>query len=79
MTLNFAVVAAFLAAVLLHTSWDALGSITSRLSITWVGFEFAGLIIVGAVSLALLIWRMRKAGLRHPSHFSGTPQNAKQN
>ena len=76
MTLNFAVAAAFLAAVFLHASWDALGSLTSRLSITWVGFEFFGLMAVGAVSLALLIWRMRKAGLRHPSHFSGTPQKA---
>lgn len=71
MTLNFAVLAAFLAAVLLHTSWDTMGSLTSRLSIAWVGFEFAGLAVVSAVSLGLLIWRMRKAGLRHPSHFSG--------
>jgi RsiW-degrading membrane proteinase PrsW (M82 family) len=77
-TLNLAMVAAFLAAVLLHASWDAFGSLTSRLSITWVGFEFLGLIVVGAVSLVLLIWRMRKAGLRHPAHYSGTPQNATQ-
>jgi len=31
---------------------------------------------VGLVSLALLIWRMRLAGLRHPSHYAegaGTP------
>jgi len=79
MTLNWAVVAAFLAAVLLHVSWDALGSLTNRLSITWVGFEFAGLAVVGAASLALLIWRMRKVELRHPSHFSGSPQNVNQN
>jgi protease PrsW len=78
-TFNLAVMAAFLAAVLLHTSWDTFGSLTSRLSITWVGFEFFGLIVVGAVSLALLVWRMRRAGLRHPSHYSGTPQKVKQN
>lgn len=75
MTLSFAVVAAFLAAVLLHASWDTVGSLTSRSSIGWVGIELLGLIVVGAVSLALLIWRMRRAGLRHPSHYSGAPQN----
>ncbi|MDM7999549.1 MAG: PrsW family glutamic-type intramembrane protease [Dehalococcoidia bacterium] len=71
MTLNLAVAAAFLTAVLLHTSWDTLGSLTSRLSITWVGFDFAGLAVVGTLSLALLIWRMRKAGVRHPLHAHG--------
>jgi RsiW-degrading membrane proteinase PrsW (M82 family) len=77
MTLNLAVVAAFLAAVLLHTSWNTATSLTSRSSIGWVGIELLGLVAVGAVSLALLIWRMRKAGLRHPSHFSGTLHNVK--
>lgn len=71
-TLNWSVVSAFLAAVLLHTAWDILGSLTGRTSIRWVGIEFIGLIAVGLVSLVLLIRRMREAGLRHPSHFSGT-------
>jgi RsiW-degrading membrane proteinase PrsW (M82 family) len=59
MTLNFAVVAAFLAAVLLHTSWDAVGSLTSRLSITWVGIELLGLIVVGAVKIGRASCRER--------------------
>lgn len=78
-TLNLAVVAAFLVAVLLHTSWNTAASLTSRLSLDWVGFQLLGLALVGAVSLALLIWRMRKAGLRHPAHYSGAPQTAKPN
>lgn len=69
--LNWSIAGAFVAAVLLHTAWDTVGSLTGRTSISWVGVEFIGLIIIGLVSLALLIWRMRKAGLRHPSHFSG--------
>jgi RsiW-degrading membrane proteinase PrsW (M82 family) len=71
-TLNWSIVSAFLTAVLLHTAWDILGSLTGRISIRWVGIEFIGLIVVGLVSLGLLIRRMREAGLRHPSHFSGT-------
>ena len=70
--LNLSVASAFLAAVLLHAAWDILGSLTGRISIRWVGIEFIGLIAVGLVSLGLLIRRMREAGLRHPSHFSGT-------
>jgi protease PrsW len=77
-TLNMTVVAAFLAAILLHTSWNTLGSLTSRSSINWVGFQLLGLAAVGAISLALLIWRMRKAGLRHPAHYTGGPQDTKQ-
>jgi RsiW-degrading membrane proteinase PrsW (M82 family) len=73
-TLNLAVVAAFLVAVLLHTSWNTAASLTSRLSLDWVGFQLLGLAVVGAASLALLIWRMRKAGLRHPAHYSGIPR-----
>jgi len=79
MTLNLTVIAAFTAAVLLHTSWNTAASLTSRSSIGWVGFQLGALAVVGAVSLALLIWRMRKAGLRHPAHYSGTPQKVKQN
>jgi protease PrsW len=78
-TLSIGVVAAFIVTVLLHASWDTFGSLTSRLSIAWVGFELLGLIVVGSISLALLIWRMRRAGLRHPSHYGGAPQTAKQN
>jgi len=70
--LNWSIASAFLAAVLLHTTWDTLGSLTGRISIRWVGIEFIGLIAVGLASLGLLIRRMREAGLRHPSHFSGT-------
>ena len=70
--LNWSIFSAFLAAVLLHTAWDILGSLTGRISIRWVGIEFIGLIAVGLVSLGLLIRRMREAGLRHPSHFSVT-------
>ena len=79
MTLNLTVIAAFTAAVLLHTSWNTVATLNSRSSIGWVGFQLLGLAAVGAVSLALLIWRMRRAGLRHPSHYSGTPKNVKQN
>jgi len=70
--LNWSIVSAFMATVLLHTAWDTLGSLTGRISIRWVGIEFIGLIAVGLVSLGLLIRRMREAGLRHPSHFSVT-------
>ncbi len=68
-TLNWAVVGAFLVAVLLHTAWNTMASLTDHTSIGWVGIEFGGLIIVGTVSLVILIRRMREAGLRHPSHF----------
>jgi RsiW-degrading membrane proteinase PrsW (M82 family) len=71
-TLNWSIVSAFLAAVLLHTVWDILGSLTGRISIRWVGIELIGLIAVGLASLGLLILRMREAGLRHPSHFGVT-------
>jgi protease PrsW len=68
--LNWAVVGAFLVAVLLHTAWNTMASLTDHTSIGWVGIEFIGLIVVGLVSLVILIRRMREAGLRHPSHFS---------
>jgi hypothetical protein len=71
--LNWSIVGAFVAAVLLHTACDTVGSVTGRISISWVGMEFAGLIVIGLVSLVLLIWRMRQADLRHPSHFGGAP------
>jgi RsiW-degrading membrane proteinase PrsW (M82 family) len=70
--LNWAVVGAFLVAVLLHTAWNTMASLTDHTSIGWVGIEFIGLIIVGLGSLIILIRRMREAGLRHPSHFSTT-------
>jgi RsiW-degrading membrane proteinase PrsW (M82 family) len=66
------VVGAFIAAVLLHTAWNVTASLTSRTSIHWIGVELLGLMAIGLTSLVLLIWRMREAGLRHPSHFSVT-------
>ena len=68
--LNPAVIGAFLLAVLLHTAWNTMASLTDHTSIGWVGIEFIGLIVIGLVSLVILIRRMREAGLRHPSHFS---------
>lgn len=67
--LTWAVIGAFLVVVLLHTAWNTMASLTDHTSIGWIGIEFMGLIVVGSVSLAILIRRMREAGLRHPSHF----------
>jgi len=74
-TINPAVIGAFVLAVLLHTAWNTMATLTDHTSIGWVGIEFGGLIAVGAVSLAILIRRMREAGLRHPSHFVTAVQN----
>jgi RsiW-degrading membrane proteinase PrsW (M82 family) len=70
--ISWPVVSAFMAAVLLHTAWNMTASLTSRTSIHWIGVELLGLMAIGLTSLVLLIRRMREAGLRHPSHFSGT-------
>lgn len=69
--LNWRVAGAFLVAVFLHTAWNTAGLLMGRTEITWFGFQIIGLIGVGAISLLLLIQRMREAGLRHPSHVAG--------
>ena len=69
--LNWRVAGAFLVAVLLHTAWNAAGALTGLTGISWIGYGIIGLIVVGAVSLLLLIQRMREAGLRHPGHLVG--------
>lgn len=69
-TLNWKVASAFVAAVLLHTAWNIAGSLTASEQFAWVGYGIIGLIIVGAVSLLLLVLRMREAGLRHPAHVT---------
>jgi RsiW-degrading membrane proteinase PrsW (M82 family) len=74
-TINPAVIGAFVLAVLLHTAWNTMATLTEHTSIGWVGIELGGLVAVGAVSLAILIRRMREAGLRHPSHFGVPVQN----
>lgn len=58
---NKAIWGAFILAVLLHTSWDAFGSITKRTSIRIMAVEYVGLFIVAMASLALFAWRMNRA------------------
>ncbi len=68
--LNWQVASAFLVAIALHTAWNTAGSLTGVAEAAWVGYGIIGLIMVGAISLILLIQRMREAGLRHPAHVT---------
>jgi RsiW-degrading membrane proteinase PrsW (M82 family) len=63
---NRAVVGAFIVAVLLHTSWDVLGSITKRTSIAAVAADYGGLFAVALVSLLLLTRRINQALSNQP-------------
>lgn len=59
--LNRAVLSAFVLVVLLHAAWDALGSITTRTSVSLAAFEYIGLTAVALISLTLLTWRIDQA------------------
>ena len=63
---NRAVVSAFIVAVLLHTSWDVLGTITKRTSIGAVAADYGGLFVVALVSLLLLTRRINQALSNQP-------------
>ncbi len=66
--LNWAIIGAFLVAALLHSLWDIFGSISAVFGPAFVIFDFAGLIVIGAISIWLLTRRMREAGrTRKPS------------
>jgi RsiW-degrading membrane proteinase PrsW (M82 family) len=58
---NRAILTALVVAVLLHTAWDAFGTITSRTSIELKATEYIGLFVVALISLALFAWRMNHA------------------
>lgn len=59
--LNRAILSAFIVVVLLHTAWDAFGSITSRTSTALVATEYIGLAAVALISVALFVWRINQA------------------
>jgi RsiW-degrading membrane proteinase PrsW (M82 family) len=59
--LNGAVLSAFVLVVLLHTSWDVFGSITTRISASLTVIEYIGLAAVALISLTLLTWRIGQA------------------
>jgi RsiW-degrading membrane proteinase PrsW (M82 family) len=59
--LNRAIWGAFVVAVLLHTSWDLFGSITTRTSTALVAIEYIGLAAVALISVALFTWRINQA------------------
>ncbi len=59
--LNRAILSAFIVTVLLHTSWDVFGSITSRTSTALVATEYIGLAAVALISVALFAWRINQA------------------
>jgi protease PrsW len=70
-TLNWRIVGAFVMVVLLHTTWDAFGSLSTRTSAS-VAIDIIGLAIVAAFSLWLLIRRVRKADADHPTQTQAT-------
>ncbi len=59
--LSWPIIGAFLLAVLLHSLWDIFGSISAVLGPGFAIFDLIGLTIIGAVSIWLLIRRMREA------------------
>jgi len=59
--LNRAILTAFIVVVLLHTSWDAFGSITTRTSTALTAVEYIGLAAVALISLSLLVWRVNQS------------------
>jgi RsiW-degrading membrane proteinase PrsW (M82 family) len=59
--LNRAIWGAFVVVVLLHTSWDLFGSITSRTSTSLVAIEYIGLATVALISVALFGWRINQS------------------
>jgi RsiW-degrading membrane proteinase PrsW (M82 family) len=59
--LNRAIWGAFIVVVLLHTSWDLFGSITSRTSTSLVAIEYIGLAAVALISVALFAWRVNQS------------------
>jgi RsiW-degrading membrane proteinase PrsW (M82 family) len=59
--LNGAVLSAFVLVVLLHTSWDVFGSITTRTSVSLTAIQYMGLTAVALISLVLLAWRIGQA------------------
>ena len=58
---NRTVLTAFIVVVLLHTSWDAFGSITTRTSTALTAVEYIGLAAVALISAALLVWRVNQS------------------
>ena len=60
---NRSILTAFAVAVLLHTAWDAFGTITSRTSIELNATDYIGLFVVALVSLALFARKMNQAQL----------------
>jgi len=62
---TWAVAGTFVLAVALHSAWDILGTISSKIA-SLVFLEYAGLVVVGLVSFALLMRRFLVA-----RHFSG--------
>ncbi len=56
--LNGTVLSAFVLVVLLHTSWDVFGSITTQTSVSLTVIQYIGLTAVALISLVLLAWRI---------------------
>ncbi len=61
--LTWSIAVAFATAVVLHTLWDTLGSISTRSGV-WTWVDVAGLAAVALVSLGLLLARVREASRR---------------
>ncbi len=57
---NLAVVGAFILAVILHSLWDIIFSIGALIPSAFI-LTIIGNIVVAVISLALVIWRFRKA------------------
>jgi RsiW-degrading membrane proteinase PrsW (M82 family) len=58
---NCSIVGAFIAAVVLHSLWDILGTISSILGSRYSFLDYIGLTVIGVVSFILLIDRLSKA------------------
>jgi RsiW-degrading membrane proteinase PrsW (M82 family) len=60
-TINTAVLTAFITAVLLHTLWDTLGSVSTRTASVGFWADILGLLVVVVVSLTLFLRRLSEA------------------
>ncbi len=70
--LNWPVISAFLLVVVLHSSWDIFGSISTVLGPQFSALDFIDLGVIAGVSLWLLIRRMHDAGGSERPTSTGT-------
>jgi len=59
--LNFSIIGTFFIAVILHAAWDIAGSFSQSAGSQYAYVDFIGFAVVAAISLTLLIIRLRSA------------------